>query len=351
MFQASPFANPTISWRIGYPPAAGCARERFPASPRGLRRGIFPAWMISMSEEAPDDGVVRRALRFGALIAFLLGLGLPASEPVAQQRVGVNTAVNPEVTGTPPGAPPRRLVLGQEVVFNERFATGAVGQTQITFIDESTLTIGPNSLMVIDEFVYDPASGTGKLAASLTRGLFRFVGGKLSKQDNAVAFRTPVAVIGIRGGVVLVDLTPDGKLEVIFAYGKGVTVTGLNGISQTITRPGFEVTVSGPGAAPSVPSPAPPGAGAAMLARLDGRPGGNGGASRIPTDAMVAKSGIAAAISSNVPSGVEAQTQQPPSVGTAVQQAETTVPLTAHQLTPANEYGAEIKSRPGAAMR
>jgi hypothetical protein len=105
--------------------------------------------------------------------------------------------------------------------------------------------------MVIDQFVYDPASGTGKLAASLTRGVFRFVGGKLSKQDNTVTMQTPSAMIGIRGGVILVNLATGGKLEVIFVYGAGVTITGTNGVAQTITRPGFEVSVSGPGPSPS----------------------------------------------------------------------------------------------------
>ena len=149
-------------------------------------------------------------------------------------------------------------MLGQDVVFNERITTEAAGQTQILFVDELTLSVGPNANMVIDQFVYDPNTGTGKLTASLTRGVFRFVGGKLTKQDNAVTMRTLTATIGIRGGVFLVKLRSDctasgsrlgaagcNALEIIFVYGKGVTVTGLSGASQTITRPGFEVTVSG----------------------------------------------------------------------------------------------------------
>jgi hypothetical protein len=55
------------------------------------------------------------------------------------------------------------------------------------------------------------------MAANLTRGVFRFVGGKLSKQDNAVTAQTPSATIGIRGGVMLINQTPGGNLEVIFA--------------------------------------------------------------------------------------------------------------------------------------
>ena len=188
--------------------------------------------------------VVQYRLCTAALAALMLGMGA-TSPAVAQQRVGVSSAVNPDATGIWPGTPPRQLVLGQDIVFNERVSTGAAGQTQVLFVDQSAMSIGPNADMVIDQFVYDPASGTGKLAASLTRGVFRFVGGKLSKQDNAVTMQTPSATIGIRGGVILVNLATGGRLEIIFVYGKGVTITGTNGVAQTITRSGFEVTVFG----------------------------------------------------------------------------------------------------------
>jgi trimeric autotransporter adhesin len=280
--------------------------------------------------------IVGHPFRIIALASLLLIAGL-VGPAIAQQRVGVNSAVNPEATGVPPGAAPRRLVLGQDVVFNERITTGATGQTQVLFVDETSMTLGPSADMVIDEFVYDPNAGTGKLAASLSRGLFRFVGGKLSKRDNAVTIRTPSATIGVRGGVMLINLLPSGQLEVIFGYGKGLTVTGLNGLSETITRPGFEVIVSGPGASPSPPAPAPAGATEALLAQLDGRSGGTGGARTIPTEAMVANSGIANIISGDIAASrrAAAQTQppapQPPNVNTAVLQSEWNIQNVASQ--------------------
>ena len=186
--------------------------------------------------------------------------------------------------------------------------------------------------MVIDQFVYGPNTGTGKFAASLTRGVFPFVGGKLSKQDNAVTMRTPTATIGIRGGVFLADLAEDGRLTVHKVYGKSVTITGLDGVSQTITRNGFAVTVSRPGASPSNSAPSPPGATAALNNQLDGRARANGGASTVPTEVTVANSGIANAISANVTPNIQAAGQaaatQPQSVTETVQQ---TVPPTTFQ--------------------
>ena len=109
----------------------------------------------------PD--MVRRMRHAVVLGCLLLGAGLTSPHVLAEQRVGVDSAVNPSAMGIPPGALPRRLVLGQDVVFNERITTEAQGQTQILFVDESTLSVGPNANMVIDQFVYDPNAGTGKL--------------------------------------------------------------------------------------------------------------------------------------------------------------------------------------------
>ena len=50
--------------------------------------------------------------------------------------------------------------------------TGEKGQTQMLFVDQSALTIGPNSDLVLDEFVYDPNTETGTIVMSATKGLF-----------------------------------------------------------------------------------------------------------------------------------------------------------------------------------
>jgi len=64
---------------------------------------------------------------------------------LAQDRVGITGAVNPEARSAPPGAPPRTLVVGTDVVFNERITTEDGGQAQIVFLDRSAFTVGPNS--------------------------------------------------------------------------------------------------------------------------------------------------------------------------------------------------------------
>src|SRR5439155_11111305 len=106
----------------------------------------------------------------------------------------------------------------------EHITTTANGQTQLLFLDESSMSIGPNSDLTIDQFVYDPRSGTGKLAMSATRGLLRYVGGKLSKQDEAVTLRTSTATLAVRGGAFIVNVQPGGRTDAAFIYGKGLTI-------------------------------------------------------------------------------------------------------------------------------
>ncbi len=247
-----------------------------------------------------------------AMVAGLLLTG-GSSGLLAQERVGVNSAVNPEATGALPGAVARRLVIGQDVIFNEHITTTAAGQTQLLFLDESSMTVGPNSDLTIDQFVYDPKSGTGKLAANATSGLLRYVGGKLSKQEDAVTLRSATATLAVRGGAFVAQIEGDGKTDAGFLYGKGLTVCGSAGVGecQTVTRPGWWSVVV-PGGLPSRPAPMPPGLLARYAQLLDGRTGGRGGAPVIPTDTSVADSGVSQTISGNLAQSVQQADQNAP---------------------------------------
>ena len=216
---------------------------------------------------------------------MLLASWLLVSPGAAQERVGVGGAVNPQATGSPPGGTSRSLAVGQEVLFNERLATAAAGQAQVLFLDESALSIGPNSDVVVDQFVYDPKAAAGKLALSATRGAFRFVGGKLSK-EGAVTLTAPSGSLGIRGGIFLAEIDPNGALTVVLIYGE-LTVTGRNGATTTIKRPGFGIRIERPGESPSEPVRIEREKLAALTALFEGRAGSSAGALERPTDAKV----------------------------------------------------------------
>src|SRR5262249_27470802 len=138
--------------------------------------------VLTLSRKSRRTQAMRTVGSLLCLVPALVSLGLVG--PARADEVGTAAAVNPEATGTPPGESSRTLLVGTNVVHNERIATGRVGQTQILFVDQSTVTVAPNSELVLDEFVYDPAQSTGKLAITLGQGLMRFVGGAISKHGG-----------------------------------------------------------------------------------------------------------------------------------------------------------------------
>jgi hypothetical protein len=144
----------------------------------------------------------RFTLRCSALLGLVAAIAFVPSLADAQ-GVGSAAAVRPSSTGTPPGGGARNLEVGSSIVSRERIQTSGSGSLQVMFLDMTTLTVGPNSDLVVDEFVYNAGGGTGSFAASLSRGALRFVGGQISHNAGAT-INTPSATIGIRGGVAMV---------------------------------------------------------------------------------------------------------------------------------------------------
>src|SRR6201984_3570142 len=134
---------------------------------------------------------------------------LLAATPAGAQQVGTATAVNQSTEGAPPGASAITLTVGSRVVHKERIHTSPTGSIQLLFLDKSTLNIAPNTSLVIDEFVYDPASNSGHVLPKLTQGTLQYIGGQLSHQ-GWVTITTPAAAVGIRGGTGNIEQGPNG---------------------------------------------------------------------------------------------------------------------------------------------
>lgn len=234
-------------------------------------------------------------LRVTMLGATALSLLLsPLFTPAAVAGVGVTTATDGDPLGKPPQENERVLRIGVDVQANELITTTASDRAHLVFLDGSSLTVGPNARLTIDRFVFDPASKTGELSISASKGVLRLVGGKISK-NSAIKVQTPSGTIGIRGGITILDVATD-RTDSTFVFGKDMTVTAA-GQTQTATRPGSTITtpIGGP---PGVPQILGRGALNGQLGQLEGRPssgGGGGGAAaggtRAP-DQMAQTSGL-----------------------------------------------------------
>jgi len=95
--------------------------------------------------------------------------------------------------------------VGAVVQAGDVVSTGADGSVGITFLDNSLLSAGPNSVLAIDRFAFDSTTHQGSFESSLRKGTLAVVSGKLAKQSpEAMKVKTPAAVLGVRGTEFLV---------------------------------------------------------------------------------------------------------------------------------------------------
>ncbi|MBV8166805.1 MAG: FecR domain-containing protein [Alphaproteobacteria bacterium] len=261
----------------------------------------------------PSHSRAWQATVFSAVTACALLLGPYDSHGAT--KVGVASAVNPEATGVPPGMETRLLRAGIDAFAQERVTTGANGQAQFLFLDGSTLSVGPNANVVIDKFVYDPQGRLGELRVSATQGILRFVGGAISK-SNAIEITSPVATVGIRGGVAVVNITADTSLKASLLYGSSLTVTA-EGVTETIRRPDFTVTVAA-GQPPGPPTRLPPEQLAGDLSALQGKRTASGTSTEPLQDQALARSNVSLATGSTSIPGLIAPVNKLVTLSTSV---------------------------------
>ncbi len=215
-----------------------------------------------------------RYLGVASVLAGFVASSLLASTLTAQAvpagDIGVAAAIKGQVTRTASvqtDAPVGQISSGQMVYLGDAIKVGNQGRLQVILRDETVFTLGANTSMTIDEFVYNPDTPEqNRLTTSVQRGVFRFVSGKVAASNKqAMHVKMPKATIGIRGTAAAGEVAPDGAATVILLGPSNDNALGLDSgaISVTndagevdITRPGFatEIAASGLQNAPSDPS-------------------------------------------------------------------------------------------------
>lgn len=144
--------------------------------------------------------------------------------------------------GTPPTAARRDLYERTRVVANEAVETVENGALHLRLRDGSEFRLGPASRATLDTFVYDPGTNTGEMTLSLLRGTFRYISGRLNKQN--IRILTPTAAIGLRGTDIFVHVAEDGTTSLGVREG----IAEINGAAVTERQQAIVVR----GAAPVV---------------------------------------------------------------------------------------------------
>ena len=115
-----------------------------------------------------------------------------------------------------------QIAKGTLVETNDKIETKN-GKVKIVFKDDTNVTITESSSLVIDDFVYDPKSGAGKLGLKAAAGTVRYVSGSIAKDPKNVKINTPTAAIAVRGtdfvmavsetGASMIMLMPTCEIE------------------------------------------------------------------------------------------------------------------------------------------
>jgi hypothetical protein len=208
---------------------------------------------------------------------------------------------NPQGIGPTADRSSRELLVAHDAMKNEHIDTIDRGQVQLLFADQSSLSVAPGSDVVINEFLYDPQTQTGNLSATVTTGMLRYVGGRISKTRD-VAFYTPTAAVTVRGGgIVLIKAGRDARLdqgggartEVFFLSGDRVCATA-SGQTRCTTKFATAITIE-PGEPPSAPTPVTTETIEALFSNLQAADRG------ATTDALVQSAGQATPVAGHFP--------------------------------------------------
>ncbi|MBS1142753.1 MAG: hypothetical protein H6R14_159 [Proteobacteria bacterium] len=101
--------------------------------------------------------------------------------------------------------------VGSEVEVADRVRTGQDASVGITLRDNTLLSAGPHSLIVIEKFAFDNTTQDGAMSIRIRKGTLSVASGKIAKRTPAsVDFHTPTSVLGVRGTEFVIEVDGDG---------------------------------------------------------------------------------------------------------------------------------------------
>ncbi len=164
----------------------------------------------------------------------LLAVGVVAFAGLASADPGSIGAVNKLVNiayGQPVESPKAQLNLSDQVYQNETLETEPDASLQVAFLDGTTVQLEGGSQLVLDQYVFDPATSGGSAALNFGAGVFRFVTGEMN--HDGISLETSATTIGIRGTVLEIRVGTTGSTVVDVI--KGAIVVQPKGGGKEVT--------------------------------------------------------------------------------------------------------------------
>ena len=100
--------------------------------------------------------------------------------------------------------------VGQIVFQADGLRTGGDGKVGVTLNDDTRLSLGPNSELKLERFMYAPAESGFGLVLKFVRGAATYVSGRIAKiAPDSIRLETPAAIIGVRGTTLAIQVQPE----------------------------------------------------------------------------------------------------------------------------------------------
>ena len=116
----------------------------------------------------------------------------------------------------------KKLNVGDPIYYGDTISTKEGGKSQILFVDQTVMTVGSNTELTIDEFVYDAENTDGKLLSTIKSGSVKILTGKISeKNPENLVVETPAGTIGTRGTEFKAAVDPETSKSKILLIGPG----------------------------------------------------------------------------------------------------------------------------------
>lgn len=124
-----------------------------------------------------------------------------ANAEIARVKTSTGIAMIERGAGRLPATPGLQLNPGDKLV------TGKTGRISVSFIDNTRFSVGPNSRIAVNEFIYDRTRQQGTFLTQVDRGSLAIVSGHIAKSGkDAMKVRTPNSLLGVRGTRFIVEV-------------------------------------------------------------------------------------------------------------------------------------------------
>lgn len=96
---------------------------------------------------------------------------------------------------------------GMKILIGDLIRTTETASIGLIFSDDSLVSMGPTSEMVVSEYRFEPVEGKLAFVVRFIRGTIAYLSGQISRlSPQSVRLETPVGIIGVRGTQVLIKL-------------------------------------------------------------------------------------------------------------------------------------------------